>query len=137
MKTCSLTYRPSPTPIAGCGADRAFRRTRSPLSIRRAASGVGVELDVRLSSDGVPFVFHDATLERMCGSSAAFDSLPAGELERMLPAERLSDPHAGDVLDIMGDLPVLIELKVEPARATMQSRTLLRMRWTGVAGNWP
>ena len=31
------------------------------------AAGVGVELDVRLTADGVPVVFHDAGLERMCG----------------------------------------------------------------------
>jgi glycerophosphoryl diester phosphodiesterase len=76
------------------------------------ASGVGVELDVRLSSDGAPFVFHDSTLERMCGSGAAFDSLPAGELERMLLPNGYPMPRLVDVLDIMGDLPVLIELKV-------------------------
>ncbi len=31
------------------------------------AAQIGVELDVRLTSDNVPVVFHDAGLERMCG----------------------------------------------------------------------
>jgi glycerophosphoryl diester phosphodiesterase len=75
--------------------------------------GVGVELDVRLSSDGVPFVFHDATLERMCGKGAALGSLPADELARILLPNGYSIPKLGDVLDIMEDQPVLIELKVD------------------------
>ena len=74
---------------------------------------VGVELDVRLSSDGVPFVFHDVTLERMCGKSAALESLPADELERTLLPNGYPIPRLADVLDIMEDQPVLIELKVD------------------------
>ena len=46
--------------------------------------GVGAELDVRLSSDGMPFVFHDATLERMCRRPEAVSSLAARELAQML-----------------------------------------------------
>ena len=30
-------------------------------------NGYGIELDVQLSSDGVPMVFHDADLMRVCG----------------------------------------------------------------------
>ena len=30
-------------------------------------SGYGIELDVQLSKDDIPVVFHDATLKRMCG----------------------------------------------------------------------
>lgn len=29
--------------------------------------GFGMEMDVQLSKDGIPVVFHDATLTRMCG----------------------------------------------------------------------
>jgi glycerophosphoryl diester phosphodiesterase len=82
--------------------------------------GVGVELDVRLSSDGVPFVFHDPTLERMCGRSDAIDGLPGDELERILLPNGYPIPKLGDVLAIMEDQPVLIELKVEvPAGAAI------------------
>jgi glycerophosphoryl diester phosphodiesterase len=76
-------------------------------------NGVGVELDVRLSSDGVPFVFHDRTLERMCGNNAALDSLPASELEHILLSNGYPIPKLAEVLDIMYGQPVLIELKVD------------------------
>jgi glycerophosphoryl diester phosphodiesterase len=75
--------------------------------------GVGIELDVRLSSDGIPFVFHDRTLERMCGRSDAIDGLPAHELEHILLSNGYPIPQLGDVLDIMENQPVLIELKVD------------------------
>jgi glycerophosphoryl diester phosphodiesterase len=75
--------------------------------------GIGVELDVRLSGDGAPFVFHDATLDRMCGRPEAITGLPAKELERILLPNGYPVPKLGDVLDIMENQPVLIELKVD------------------------
>ena len=38
-----------------------------PAFRRAIEAGYGIELDVQLSKDGVPVVFHDASLERMCG----------------------------------------------------------------------
>lgn len=76
-------------------------------------SGVGAELDVRLSRDGVPFVFHDATLQRMCGNDIMFSTLPAAELDRILLPNGCPIPRLADVLDVMADQPVLIELKMD------------------------
>ena len=40
----------------------------SLLAFKKAVSeGMGIELDVVRSKDGVPVVFHDASLKRMCG----------------------------------------------------------------------
>src|SRR5690349_19352057 len=75
--------------------------------------GIGVELDVRLTSDGVPFVFHDATLERMCGRPEAVSSLPANALAQTLLPNGYMIPSLAEALDIMADQPVLIELKVD------------------------
>lgn len=80
-----------------------------------AQSGFGVELDVRLSSDGVPMVFHDAGLERLCNRRERVDRLTRDDLQ----AARLPDsspiPTLEQVLAIMKDWPVLIELKVDGA----------------------
>ena len=43
----------------------------------------GIEFDVRLSSDGVPVVIHDATLKRTAGLKDAVSSLTASELENV------------------------------------------------------
>lgn len=39
-----------------------------------------VELDVRMSKDGIPIVFHDRTLEKACGRSESISDLTADEL---------------------------------------------------------
>lgn len=84
--------------------------------------GVGAELDVRLSADGVPHVFHDATLQRMCGVAAALDSLTAKELESVFLPNGFPIPKLEDVLAIMGDLPVLIELKIDAPGGELAER---------------
>lgn len=40
-----------------------------------------IELDVRPTSDGVPVVFHDSSLKRMCGRNLTLSSLTFSELE--------------------------------------------------------
>lgn len=75
--------------------------------------GVGIELDVRLSADGVVHVFHDLTLERMCGQPARFDSLTTAQLAKTFLPNGFPVPTLEDVLDVVGEAPVLIELKVD------------------------
>ena len=50
------------------------------LAVRMGADGV--ECDVQLSKDGVPVVFHDDDLARLCGARGAVRSLTAAELAR-------------------------------------------------------
>jgi glycerophosphoryl diester phosphodiesterase len=75
--------------------------------------GLGVELDVRLSSDGVVHVFHDPTLDRMCGLPEGFDRLTAEQLARTFLPNGFPVPTLEAALAVMGDRPVLIELKIE------------------------
>lgn len=85
-------------------------------------NGVGVELDVRLSADGVPHVFHDAMLDRMCGVSTPLGELTAKELETAFLPNGFPIPKLEDVLAIMADLPVLIELKVDAPGGALAER---------------
>ncbi|MEE8246246.1 MAG: glycerophosphodiester phosphodiesterase family protein, partial [Alphaproteobacteria bacterium] len=45
-------------------------------------AGYGIELDVRLAADGVPVVFHDASLERLTGRAAPVSAFTSAELAR-------------------------------------------------------
>lgn len=78
-----------------------------------AAAGVGCELDVRLTADGLPVVFHDPTLDRMCGDPRRVDQIAVESLASLKLPDGSSIPTLEDVLAAMADQPVLIELKVE------------------------
>lgn len=80
-----------------------------------AAAGVGVELDVRLTADEVPVVFHDASLQRMCNHREWLRQIPVADLAQWPLPDGSIIPTLADVLGVMGELPVLIELKVDGA----------------------
>jgi len=74
--------------------------------------GYGVELDVQLSKDGHVVVFHDNDLNRACGVDAAVSSMDLGDLIK-LPLFGTNEciPLLSDVLAVLGDAPVIVELK--------------------------
>ena len=83
-------------------------------AFRRAASeGYGIELDVQLSRDGQVVVFHDATLDRVCGVHARVDELSYDELSRLrLCGTEEEIPLFSDVLkSIRGCEALIVELK--------------------------
>ena len=66
----------------------------SPSAFEAAiAGGYAIECDVQLSSDGVPFIFHDDTLERLTDAGGRSDELPIAEVQRLV----LRDSAAGEV----------------------------------------
>lgn len=92
-------------------------RAENSLSAFRAAveHGYGIELDVRLSRDGELVVFHDPTLNRVCGIEGRVIDMTAEELSKV----SLSDtgegvPTFSQVLKLVdGAVPLLIEIKME------------------------
>ena len=79
-----------------------------------AEKGYGVELDVQLSSDGQVVVFHDDTLDRVCGVHGNVIDYSLTELRQMklLDTEE-TIPLFTEVLDALsqGAGPVIVELK--------------------------
>ncbi len=102
------------------------------LASIRAAFDLGadaVEVDVRLSRDGVPMIFHDDTLDRTTDGRGAFERLSMREL-RSLDAGGWFDPRfAGariptleEVLRIArGRGSLLLDLKVDGLAAPVRS----------------
>lgn len=78
-----------------------------------AAAGIGAELDVRLSFDGRPLVFHDASLQRMCNHRECIERIAVADLPRWPLPDGSTIPTLEAVLDVMAGLPVLIEIKVD------------------------
>lgn len=95
--------------------DRARRRPEnSPAAIRAAvAVGYGIEIDLQLSADGVPMVFHDETLDRLTAEQGPVNARPAADLSR-IPLTDADEPIptlAETLALIAGCVPLLIELK--------------------------
>lgn len=78
-----------------------------------AEAGYGAELDVQLSKDGQVVVFHDDTLDRVCGVHGRVDEFSFEELQQMRlcgTAHRI--PLFQEVLDtVRGRGPLIVELK--------------------------
>ena len=79
--------------------------------------GFGIELDVQLTRDGHVVVFHDYTLDRVCGQDGKVAELTLEELRRcrLLGTEQ-GIPTLGEVLELVeGRVPLLVEIKGESA----------------------
>ncbi len=115
-------------PFAHRGLWRPGESPENSLSAfeRACQSSFGIELDVRLSHDGEVVVFHDATLERMCGIEASVWDLSAAELgaTRLLGGPD-AIPTLKETLDLVaGRAMVLVEIKAGPdGGGVLEART--------------
>lgn len=116
-------------PFAHRGLHGAGRIENSRGAFAAAiAAGHGIECDVQLSRDGIAFVFHDDTLERLAGrpdrvASLASDALAAIALSDS--NERI--PRLTDVLRLVGgQVPLLIEIKSRNRRIAPICQAVVR-----------
>jgi glycerophosphoryl diester phosphodiesterase len=101
------------------GAREAPENTLAALRHAVASGADGVELDVRLSADGVPVVFHDEDLARFVRRPARLEELAAAELaatdlglrRRRFRGERV--PTLGEALAAAAPL-ALVNLELKP-----------------------
>ena len=78
-------------------------------------AGYGIEMDVQLTKDNIPVVFHDKTLKRLCGKDGYVWDYTLEELQKNTLAdskERI--PTFKEVLDLVdGKIPLIIEYKMD------------------------
>jgi glycerophosphoryl diester phosphodiesterase len=90
-----------------------------------ADAGYAIECDVHVTDEGIPVVFHDRTLARMCELSETIDRVTRA----LLPSTRLrsSDeciPTLREVLDqVAGRVPVYIDLQLPGSWAVVGRRS--------------
>ena len=111
------------------GAGLAPENTIVAFDTGLAAGADGIELDVRLSLDGVAVAMHDPTLDRTTDATGPVDAWTAGELAGLDAGYRfaldgahpfrgrgIGVPALGTVLGRYRDTAVLIELKSSDPR---------------------
>jgi len=96
--------------------DLAQNRPENSLAAVQAAvdAGYGIEIDLQPSSDGVPMVFHDDTLDRMTNETGPVAARTATELGRIALNDSAGAgiPTLAEVLrTVAGRVPLLIEVK--------------------------
>ncbi len=95
--------------------DRTQRRPEnSPAAIRAAvAAGYGIEVDLQLSADGTPMVFHDETLDRLTAEHGPLSARPAADLTCIALTDADDPiPTLAQILTLVaGQVPLLIEIK--------------------------
>ena len=98
-------------------------RAENSMSAFRAAvdGGFGIELDIRLSKDGKLVVFHDDTLDRVCGREGQVIDFTADELATFkLSGTDDGIPLFSDVLALVdGKVPLLVEIKENAGDSTV------------------
>ena len=102
------------------GALEAPENTLGAIAHARAVGADGIELDVRLSGDGEPVVFHDADLRRISGSHRVVRESGVHDLKKIRISKedgRFGDqriPTLAQALDAARGLaPIQLELKPE------------------------
>lgn len=112
--------------------DNASPRPENSLAAFRygVERGYGAELDVQLSRDGHVVVFHDDTLDRVCGVTGRVDAYPLQELQTFPlcgTAERIA--LFTDVLAVFENkAPLIVELKSTPDYRNLCQKTLAILR---------
>lgn len=117
-----IASKPDTSFLSGAFAHRGYFDNENNIpenslaAFQRAVdAGVGVELDVALSSDGVAMVFHDQTLERMCGVEGNVWDYTCEELQQMkLLGTDYTIPTLVQAMELIdGKVPVIVEHKMD------------------------
>lgn len=85
-----------------------------PAFLKAVKKGYGIELDVQLTKDQVPVVFHDYDLQRACGVDIKVSDLTYAELRRyrLFNSNEMIPTLAEALAGINGRVPLIIELKI-------------------------
>ena len=111
---------------------RDKKRPENSLAAFRAAveASYGIELDLQFSKDEQIVVFHDDTLNRVCGVDGRVDAYTLDELKAMSlcgTEERI--PLFSEVLELVdGKVPLLVEFKNGPKNDLLCEKTLPMLR---------
>ena len=121
--------KPDMTPLdAKLFAHRGLfdNRTGAPensmAAFRKAVeAGYGIELDVQLTADNVPVIFHDFSLLRACGTEGLVRDYTFDELQqfRLFGSDERIPPLAEFLEMVDGKVPLIVEYKSEDTDMTI------------------
>ena len=106
------------------GAEESYENTLESFEYSQSLGCKFIETDVQVSSDGIPYIFHDDDLKRICEIPKKFDSLKSDEIDSLTIFKNHKIPKLEDALNKFPDLSFQIDFKtdevVEPALNVIQ-----------------
>lgn len=111
---------------SGYEPENTLRSVRKALEMRVDA----VEIDVRLSKDGVPVVIHDETVDRTTNGSGRVSDMTLKELKRLDAGAGEQIPLLEEILEVVKDhAPLFAEVKelkaVKPSLEVVKKKGML------------
>lgn len=114
----------------------APENTAAAFDLAIAMGADAIETDVRLSADGQPVLFHDATLDRTTDGHGPVDDCTLEELRRLDLGARFGPAHAGERLLTLDEalerwadrIPFVWEIKDPRATRPLMERLVARGR---------
>ena len=108
-----------------CGGHFGSGRPENSFASLRSAiyEGYGIEVDIQLTADGVPVVFHDRTLKRMIKIDKNVSDLTLASLKEFRLPNEETIPTLDELLELVrGRVPILIELKDQDGALGVNTR---------------
>jgi glycerophosphoryl diester phosphodiesterase len=108
---------PDARPIVGHRGASGENPENTLISFDRALEqgADALELDVRITADGVPVVIHDATVDRTTSGSGSVSAHPLDLLRSLDAGQGQRVPLLSEVLERYAETPLIIEIKEEAA----------------------
>ena len=129
MVPVRYAYLDGPTPIAMAHRGGAIEHLENSMPAFAACVAMGyryLETDVRVTADGVPVVFHDATLDRVTDRTGRVDQLPWSALAAARIGGREPVLRLEDLLGAWPDVRFNIDIKA-PGVVAPLARTVRRL----------
>jgi glycerophosphoryl diester phosphodiesterase len=95
------------------GSFESFENTIESFYYSQSLGCKFIETDVQVSSDGIPYIFHDETLTRLLGKNDVFSNLDSSEIEDLRIFKSHKIPRLDETLQTFPDMYFQIDVKTD------------------------
>jgi len=88
------------------------------------AHGCAIECDVQLSSDGVPFIFHDDNFERLTGATGRSDAMPIADVQNLVLTDSAANETPQRLTEFLAQIAGRTQLQIELKQQADATRTV-------------
>ena len=95
------------------GSIESFENTIESFYYSQSLGCKFIETDVQVSSDGIPYIFHDETLTRLLNKNTVFSDLHSNEIDNLRIFDSHKIPRLDETLQTFPDMYFQIDVKTD------------------------